>query len=274
MSPNLDFLDAAGSRLKRWSLAAVFVVTMYASACALALVNWTEEEVIEETRGAFLVEIADEAVAPPAEKLNLALGPPQEEVAAASAVAPTPAVQEKSDIETPKIEEAPLAPKPEVVVQKQQPVEKPDEKEVKEDPRPQQVNVEQASAAPQHAKAPPPTEAPVAAVAAAPRQGISSKPSEANLTWQKAVALHLNKHKTYPAQARENGDEGVAMVSITIDRSGKVISARLLTTSGFQLLDKEAVEVASRASPLPKPPGDMMELAYDFSQPIRFRMKK
>ena len=171
MSPNLDFLDAAGSRLKRWSLAAVFVVTMYASACALALVNWTEEETVEETRGAFLVEIADETVAPPAEKLNLAVGPPQEEVAAASAVAPTPTTAEKSDIETPKIEEAPLAPKPEVVVQKQQPVEKPDEKEVKEDPRPQQVNVEQASAAPQHAKAPPPTEAPTAAVAAAPKAG-------------------------------------------------------------------------------------------------------
>ena len=54
MSPSLDFLDAAGSRLKRWTLAAVFVVATYASACALALVNWTEEEMVEETRGAFL----------------------------------------------------------------------------------------------------------------------------------------------------------------------------------------------------------------------------
>lgn len=271
MSPNLDFLDAAGSRFKRWSLAATFVATMYASACALALVNWAEEETVEETKGAFLVEIAAEATAAPTEKLNLAIGPPQEEVAASSAIAPTQSVTEKADIETPNIAEAPLAPKPEVVVQKQQPVEKPDEKEMKEDPRPQQVNAEQAAAVPQHAKAPPPTEAPIATVAAAPKQGISSKPSEANLTWQKAVALHLAKHKKYPA---ESHDEGVAIVSISIDRSGKVIASRLLASSGSALLDKEAVDVVTRASPLPKPPPDMMDLAYDFSQPIRFRMKK
>jgi protein TonB len=90
-------------------------------------------------------------------------------------------------------------------------------------------------------------------VAAAAKQGTSSKPSEATLSWQKAVALHLAKHKQYPSEARDHGDEGVATVWLSIDRSGKVLSTRLVATSGSQLLDKEAIEFLLRASPLPHP---------------------
>ena len=275
MTPSLDFLDAAGSRLWRWTLAGTLVIATYASACVLALATWSDDEMIDETAGAFVVELASETMAPPAEMLDLAIGPPAEEVAAASAVAPTEAVQEQSQDESPDVAEAPLAPKPEVVVQKKQPVEKPDEKQVKDaPPRPEQVNLEQASAAPQKARAPPPVDAPPAKVAVAAKQGISSKPSEASLTWQKAVALHLNKHKTYPGRARDRGEEGVATVWISIDRSGKVIASQLVTTSGSQLLDKEAVDLVSRANPLPRPPSDIMDLAYDFTLPIRFRISK
>ncbi len=56
-------------------------------------------------------------------------------------------MKEKSEIETPKVEEAPLAPKPEVVVEKQKPVEEVEDKKEEEDPRPEQKAVPQASAA-------------------------------------------------------------------------------------------------------------------------------
>lgn len=270
MIAHLDFVDAAGSRMRRWLVAGLLVVTMHASAGAFALLQWLEQDPDNTESASFAIELAPAAVAPPTEKINLAIGPRTEEVAASTAVAPTQTAQEKADLETPNVKEAPLVPRPEVVVQKQQPVQKPDEKQTKENPHPPQVTVDQAAAAPHKAKAPPPVEAPRGEVAAAPKQGISSKPSNAVLTWQKAVALHLDKHKHYPDAADSHGDEGVATVWVSIDRSGKVVTTQLIASSGSRALDVEALEVFTRSSPLPRPPAEMGD---DFSLPIRFRKK-
>ncbi|MEI9899003.1 MAG: TonB family protein [Hyphomicrobium sp.] len=188
---------------------------------------------------------------------------------------PMQEVKEKSESETPNVAESPLAPKPEVIVEKKQEVvEKPKEEPQKDEPRPQIETVAQATSAPQEAKAPPPVEAPPAETAVGPKQGVSSKPSEAMITWQKAVALHLNKHKRYPGDAREHGEEGVAVVWFQIDRSGKMITGRLDRSCGSSQLDKEAVEVLSRASPFPRPPSGLTDLSFNFALPIRFQIKK
>ena len=136
MSAHLELLEGAGARARRWLLAAALMVSMHAAAGAIAVINWPEEEASEEDAGAFMLELAPVAVAPPTEKLNLAIGLRAEE--AAAAVAPTEEIKEKSEIETPKVEEAPLAPEPEIVVQKQTPVEEIETEEVEEDPRPEQ----------------------------------------------------------------------------------------------------------------------------------------
>lgn len=272
MSAHLEFLEGSGARLRRWVVAGALMVSMHAAAGALALVNWPADETADETAGAFLLELAPIAMAPPAEKLNLAIGMRAEE--AAAAVAPTEEVKEKADIEMPKVEEAPLAPEPELVIEKAKPVEEIEEEKAEEDPRPEQKAIPVASAASQETSAPPPVEAPVAEKPVAPKQGLSSKPSEATLSWQKAVTLHLNKHKKYPSDARKHGEEGVANVSFSIDRSGKVIAARLDKSSGSELLDKEAVEVLSRASPFPQPPSDVTDFTISFALPIQFRIKR
>ena len=94
------------------------------------------------------------------------------------------------------------------------------------------------------------------------------------MSWQKSLVFHLNKHKKYPHDARKNGHEGVANVSFTIDRSGKVISSSLDKSSGSDLLDKEAIEVLNRASPFPTPPADVPQLTIHLSLPIQFRIKR
>ncbi len=272
MSAHLEFLEGSGARMRRWLVAGALMVSMHAAAGALALVNWPEEDATDDTEGAFLLEIAPVPVAPPTENLNLAIGARAEE--AAAAVAPTEEVKEKSEIETPKVEEAPLAPNPEVVVEKQKPIEEVEDEKAEEDPRPEQKAVPVASSASQETSAPPPVEAPPAEKPAAPKQGMSTKPSEAVISWQKSVALHLNKHKKYPGEARSRGHEGIATVSFSIDRSGKVISAHLDKGSGSELLDQEAIEVLNRASPFPRPPSDLTELTFNFSLPIQFRIKR
>jgi protein TonB len=272
MSAHLELLEGAGARARRWLLAAALMVSMHAAAGAIAVINWPEEDASEEDAGAFLLELAPIAVAPPTEKLNLAIGVRAEE--AAAAVAPTEEIKEKSEIEVPKVEEAPLAPEPEIVLQKQTPVEEIETEEVEEDPRPEQKATPQQSVASQETSAPPPVDAPPAEKPAAPKAGVSSKPSEAAMRWQKSLVFHLNKHKKYPHDARKNGHEGVASVSFTIDRSGKVISSSLEKSSGSDLLDQEAIEVLNRASPFPSPPADVPQLTIHLSLPIQFRIKR
>lgn len=272
MIAHLEFLDGSGARLRRWLVAAGLMVSLHAAAGVLAVVNWPEDQSSDEEAGTFMVELAPMPVAPPTEKLNLALGPRAEE--AAAAVAPTEEVKEKSEVETPKVAEAPLAPEPEVVVEKQKPVEEVDDKKEQDDPRPEQKAIPQASVASQQTSAPPPVDAPPAPTAAAPKQGVSSKPSEATMTWQKSLVFHLNKHKKYPHEARKQGSEGVAAVSFTIDRSGKVIGARLDKSTGSDLLDQEAIEVLNRASPFPTPPPDVPNVTINLSLPIQFRIKR
>lgn len=272
MIAHLEFLEGTGVRARRWLIAGALMVSMHAAAGALALVNWPEEDTSDETEGAFLLELAPVAMAPPTEKLNVAIGVRAEE--AAAAVAPTEEVKEKSEIEMPKVEEAPLAPNPEVLVEKKVPLEEVEDEKAEEDPRPKQEAIPVASSASQETSAPPPVEAPPAEKPVAPRQGLASKPSEATLSWQKAVALHLNKHKKYPHDARMRGHEGVATVSFSIDRSGKIITTHLDHSSGSDLLDQEAIEVLSRASPFPRPPSDVTDLTFTFSLPIQFRIKR
>jgi periplasmic protein TonB len=272
MIAHLDFLEASAARLRRWLVAGFLMVSLHAVAGALAIVHWPQDEASEEDSGSFMVELAPVPVAPPAEKLNVAIGVRADE--AAPSVAPTEEIKEKSDVETPKVEESPLAPDPEVVVEKQKPIEEVDDEEAKEEPRPEQKATPQVSAAPNETTAPPPVEAPTAEKAAAPKQGISSKPSEATLTWQKSLVLHLNKHKKYPHEARKGGHEGTAAVSFTLDRSGKVIETRLDQSSGSDLLDKEAIEVLNRASPFPQPPSDVPNVTFQLTLPIQFRIKR
>ena len=129
----------------------------------------------------------------------------------------------------------------------EKPKEEPEEQEI---PRPQIETVASTTSAPQEAKAPPPVEAPPAEKAVGPKQGV------------------------YPGEARDKKEEGVVVVWFSLDRSGKVITGRLDKSCGSTMLDKEAVEVLSRASPFPRPPSDLTELSFNFALPIRFQMKK
>ena len=67
--------------------------------------------------------------------------------------------------------------------------------------------------------------------------------------------------------------QGVATVAFTIDRQGHVIASRLVDSSGSAVLDEEALDVLSRASPLPPPPDDMGAETLEISLPIQFKVR-
>jgi TonB family protein len=62
------------------------------------------------------------------------------------------------------------------------------------------------------------------------------------------LLAHLNRYKRYPSGAASTG---TASVAFTIARSGQVLSARLIGSSGNPALDAEAVSLPRRASPVP-----------------------
>ena len=77
------------------------------------------------------------------------------------------------------------------------------------------------------------------------------------LAYQGAVLRQIDGAKRYPALARKQQRQGVALVQFTMDRSGRVISASLAKTSKADILDREAVEAVQRASPFPAPPAEL-----------------
>jgi protein TonB len=78
---------------------------------------------------------------------------------------------------------------------------------------------------------------------------------------------HLNRYKRYPSGAASTG---TASVAFTIARSGQVLSARLIGSSGNPALDAEAVSLPRRASPVPAPPPDFGGGVLTLTVPIHF----
>jgi len=83
--------------------------------------------------------------------------------------------------------------------------------------------------------------------------------------WRGKVLAHLNSNK----RGVGNG-AGTATVAFKIDRSGKVTSTKVVTSSGNKALDAEAVALTQRASPVPPPPEDVAGSSLYLKVPIRF----
>jgi protein TonB len=69
--------------------------------------------------------------------------------------------------------------------------------------------------------------------------------------WRSLLMAHLQRRKR--ALSGEHG-RAKAYVRFAIDGTGKVLSANLVQSSGFGELDREAVALVHRASPVPVPP--------------------
>ena len=85
---------------------------------------------------------------------------------------------------------------------------------------------------------------------------------------------HLARRQRYPAAAERARVTGTVRLSIAIDRTGALASARIAKGSGSALLDQEALATARRASPYPKPPEGVGGRTYGFAVTLRFDRKR
>lgn len=97
-----------------------------------------------------------------------------------------------------------------------------------------------------------------------------SKASDAKPTWEGQVLAALNAAKRYPLEAKRNRQQGMPWIRFVMDREGKVRSVRLERPSGYDALDREALALPMRASPLPKPPESVTGNRIELTVPVEF----
>jgi protein TonB len=107
----------------------------------------------------------------------------------------------------------------------------------------------------------------------APTEGRQDT-SGANLLpkWQKEISAILERNKRYPSDARAKREQGIAKIAFAMDRQGKVLSTRLVTSSGSSALDQEALSLTQR-SQFPPPPVVFAGGEITVTVPVRFSLR-
>jgi protein TonB len=252
------------SELLRWALSGAAVVFLH-GAVAGAMINWSDDSATEPP-AALVVDLAPFPTAPKETIENAPPGPLRPDSVAAQQIVVKEVKEEIEErLETePSHEEVqpdlPRAVNPEVALDTTPP--RPDQKaEIPQEARPQSEE-----------SAPPPIpEAAPAEVAAAPIQGrpIVDRSNEIP-KWRNLVLALLERNKRIPADATNN--RGIAEIAFSIDRKGRVMSSRVVKSSGSAVLDREAIEMVQRSQPFPPPPAALPGAEVRLGLPVRFNM--
>ena len=235
----------------RWVAGLGLVVALHGAAMVLL----RRQSVVEVPPAPVAAVLIDLTPAPP--PTTPASAPPQ-------AQSPEPVPPEPPPSEPPPVEppppEPPLpepphpeppppmvaAPKPDVVLPPPQP-----RAVTRPRPRPPKLRPPQRPPEPAPVQAAP---EPLTPLVAAPAQVAPSVAAPPAATWDSLLGAHLARFRRYPPEAERRGLKGVAVMRFSVDRTGRIVGATLVRSSGHDLLDEEAVAWLQRAQPLPAPP--------------------
>jgi protein TonB len=101
---------------------------------------------------------------------------------------------------------------------------------------------------------------------APPASSASSAPAD----WQARLLAHLEQNKRYPASALSRRQQGVTHVRFVMNRGGRVLTARVERSSGHPALDRAALDMLTRAQPLPRPPAEILAEPIELVVPVEF----
>jgi protein TonB len=83
----------------------------------------------------------------------------------------------------------------------------------------------------------------------------------------------IGKHKQYPKIALMRGWQGEAIVELLLDGNGKLKSKKIIQSSGYDVLDKQALEMVEKAAPFPAPPEVLRGSSFSIKVPIPFKLE-
>lgn len=83
----------------------------------------------------------------------------------------------------------------------------------------------------------------------------------------------LEKHKDYPRAARSRRQQGTVLLYFVLDAQGYVSQQRIEQSSGFAVLDNEALKMLQRAQPLPTMPNSLHQAPLELVVPVQFFLR-
>lgn len=120
---------------------------------------------------------------------------------------------------------------------------------------------------------PPPAPAPAAAPAPiAPPPAPAIDDAAARASYIRGLSAAVAKQKRYPRLAQQRGWQGEVMLHVVVDASGRLLDVSVERSSGFEALDREALEMVRRAAPFPFANG-MKKEDVSMSLPVVFRLE-
>jgi protein TonB len=124
------------------------------------------------------------------------------------------------------------------------------------------------------AEAPPPTfVAPVAAPEPAKPTVSQADIDNAKNQYGSLLSREVARHKQYPKIAQMRGWQGEVELDLQIDGSGNLVSSKVRTSSGFEALDKQALEMVKKAAPFPLPPEALRAKTFNVIIPVSFKLE-
>jgi len=257
----VDFPDQS-VRKGIWIFAAALALGCHLAFVAFAIARMHEEP-DDEDLGAPGIEVAFDLASPQTPPSDLPAGPESEASAASPAVAEQKPTVKDADL--PK--EIPVESKePDRLVtidRSKTPIEE------EPDVTAKMVKPADESVAQEATAAPTIQNAPDAPRSTTRDQGTAESRQRARVTWQKELLAHLGKYKRYPTDRSQKSSE--ILVTLSLDRSGRVLAVNLAKSSGDEAFDRAALSMVERASPVPAPPPLVADEGLSFSLPVIFR---
>ena len=87
-----------------------------------------------------------------------------------------------------------------------------------------------------------------------------------------ALAEHVGRQRVYPVLAQVRGWEGTVLLHLRFSPQGELLEARLESSSGRELLDRQALDMARRLSSWPQPPDALRGGEISVLVPVVFRL--
>ncbi|GGN61426.1 hypothetical protein GCM10011349_44030 [Novosphingobium indicum] len=97
--------------------------------------------------------------------------------------------------------------------------------------------------------------------------------SDAKENWEARLLAHLEHYRRFPSRARAARQQGTVQIRFRMNRTGFVLSASVLRSSGFTTLDQVALDTLKRAQPLPAIPKDMPD-EVELTIPVEFYLDR
>ncbi|HVS27753.1 MAG TPA: energy transducer TonB [Burkholderiales bacterium] len=88
----------------------------------------------------------------------------------------------------------------------------------------------------------------------------------------RTLSTLISRYQRYPHVALLRGWQGTTQLQLILSGSGKMLNAAVLRSSGFEVLDNQALEMVQQAAPFPQPPEALRGRNVTVTVPIVFKL--